>query len=69
MKIARTKVGKTIFYAALVLFFILHLYYITAPPNGYHVWRESDTAAVTLNYYQDAQPFLAPKTNELGSSA
>jgi len=69
MKIARTKVGKTIFYAALVLFFILHLYYITAPPNGYHVWRESDTAVVTLNYYQDAQPFLAPKTNELGSSA
>ena len=34
MKIERTKAGKVIFYTALVLFFILHLYYITAPPNG-----------------------------------
>ncbi|MFZ5980572.1 MAG: ArnT family glycosyltransferase [Candidatus Zixiibacteriota bacterium] len=69
MSSERTGAGYVIFYAALVLFFTLHLYYVTAPPNGYHVWRESDTAAVTLNYYQDAQPFLAPRTNELGSSS
>ena len=69
MELQRTRAGKFIFYAALVLFFVLHLYYITAPPNGYHIWRESDTAVVTLNNYQDAQPFLTPKTNELGSSA
>jgi hypothetical protein len=55
--------------AALVLFLASHIFYITAPPNGYHKWRESDTASVTLNYYQDKLPFLTPRTNELSSSA
>jgi len=68
MEHLRTGASRVIFYAALVLFFILHLYNITAPPNGYHKWRESDTASVTLNYYQDNLPFLTPRTNELSSS-
>jgi 4-amino-4-deoxy-L-arabinose transferase-like glycosyltransferase len=55
--------------AALLLFVIMHLYYINAPPNGYHQWRESDTAAVSLNYYQENLPFLTPRTMELESSS
>lgn len=54
---------------ALVLFFLFHLYQISAPPNGYHNWRESDTAAVILNYFQDDLPLLTPRTNELASSS
>lgn len=68
MDFSQTRTSRIIFYAALVFFIVLHLYYITAPPNGYHKWRESDTASVTLNYYQDSLSFLTPRTNELSSS-
>ena len=64
----RTGAARIILLATLVLFFVLHLFYISAPPNGYHIWLESDTAAVTLNYYQDNLPFLTPRTHELSSS-
>ena len=35
--------------AILIIFAVLHIYRLTAPPNGYHKWRESDTAAVIQN--------------------
>ena len=53
----------------IVVYALLHLYQITAPPNGYHIWRESDTAVVALNYYQFDLPLLQPATNELSSMA
>ncbi len=53
----------------IALFGLLHLYNITAPPNGYHAWRESDTAVVALNYFQFDRPLLSPMTNELHSMA
>lgn len=56
-------------YGALILFALLHLYRVSAPPNGYHQWRESDTAAVILNFYQENHSPLVPLTNELKSSA
>ena len=55
--------------AAFFLFVLMHLYNINAPPNGYHQWRESDTAAVSLNYYQENLPFLTPRAMELESSS
>lgn len=51
------------------MFFVLHLYNITAPPNGYHQWRESDTAAVMLNYYQEDANFLHPRCNQRGATS
>ncbi len=48
------------------IFFILHLYNIAAPPNGYHQWRESDTAAISLNYFQEDMNFLHPRVNQRG---
>ena len=56
-------------YAALAVFFVLHLYNVTAPPNGYHQWRESDTAAVMLNYYQEDATFLYPRCNQRGATS
>ncbi|UCD63212.1 MAG: glycosyltransferase family 39 protein [Candidatus Zixiibacteriota bacterium] len=57
------------FWSALVVFFALHLYKLSAPPNGYHQWRESDTAAVILNYYQEDMNFLHPRINQRGASS
>jgi len=54
---------------AIGLYFIAHLYYLSAPPNGYHHWRESDTAAVILNYYQEGMNFLEPRVNQRGSTS
>lgn len=68
MILKRIKAESVIYYTALILFFVLHLYRLTAPPNGYHKWRESDTAAVNLNYIQDDLSFSNPRTNELDAS-
>lgn len=53
---------------AIVGFCLTHLYRLDAPPNGYHQWRESDTAAITLNYYQEDMNFLHPRVNQRGDS-
>ncbi len=58
-----------ILYCAIGLFFLLHLYRITAPPNGYHQWRESDTAAVALNYYEEGMNFFEPHVNQRGATS
>ena len=50
----------------MIIFFLLHFYKLTLPPNGYHHWRESDTAAVSLNYYQEDMNFLHPRINQRG---
>lgn len=42
--------GK-ILIALLIIYLFTHLYKITDPPNGYHAWRESDTAAVAEAFY------------------
>ncbi|MCH7878467.1 MAG: glycosyltransferase family 39 protein [candidate division Zixibacteria bacterium] len=54
---------------ALSLFALAHLYQISAPPNGYHQWRESDTAAVALNYSQEDFNILRPRINQRGAGS
>jgi len=54
---------------AIGVFFLMHLYRLTAPPNGYHHWRESDTAAVILNYFQEGMNFLEPRVNQRGTTS
>lgn len=61
--------ARLLFYSALVLFFVLHLYRLNAPPNGYHQWRESDTAAIAMNYYQEDMTFLQPRVNQRGAGS
>ena len=60
---------RLLFYSALVLFVVLHLYQLNAPPNGYHQWRESDTAAIAMNYYQEDMTFLQPRVNQRGAGS
>jgi len=59
---------RLILLIGIVIFVGGHLYQISAPPNGYHQWRESDTAAVALNYYQEDFSFLTPRINQRGST-
>jgi len=58
--------NRYILYTGLLVFFLLHLYRLNAPPNGYHQWRESDTAAITLNYFQEDADFFHPRCNQRG---
>lgn len=58
-----------ILFVGLLIFGIAHLYFINAPPNGYHRWRESDTAAVILNYFQEDMSFLEPRINQRGDTS
>src|SRR5688500_12663916 len=52
--------------AILVAFVLVHLVGIDAPPNGFHVWRESDTATVAENFATEAMDFRAPRINMRG---
>jgi len=63
----QNKKNRHILYAGLLVFFLLHLYRLNAPPNGYHQWRESDTAAITLNYFQEDVNFFQPRCNQRGA--
>ncbi|HEX2896870.1 MAG TPA: glycosyltransferase family 39 protein [candidate division Zixibacteria bacterium] len=57
---------RLVLIAAIAIFIVLHIYHINEPPNGYHQWRESDTAAIILNYYQEDANFLHQRCNQRG---
>lgn len=59
---------RALIWSALVIYALLHLYQLNAPPNGYHMWRESDTAAVAMNYFQEDMNFLHPRVNQRGAT-
>jgi len=37
------------------------------PPQSIHMWRQCDCLSVTLNYYQDKNPFFKPSFHNLGN--
>lgn len=51
----------TLLIALLILYFLTHLYKISDPPNGYHAWRESDTAAVAEAFYKETKNIFQPR--------
>jgi len=50
-----------------LLLICLHLPYLNDGPNGYHRWREADTATVAENYATENGDFLAPRINQRGT--
>lgn len=52
--------------AVIVIFLALHLYGLDLPPNGFHTWREVDTATVIENYSRVSMNFFEPRVNVLG---
>ncbi len=63
------RTDKFILIAAIAIFVLLHIYQINSPPNGYHQWRESDTAAIILNYYQEDANFMHQRCNQRGANS
>lgn len=62
-------IDKYFFGAAILIFVFMHLHFINAPPNGYHQWRESDTSAIILNFYQEDANFLQQRCNQRGDGS
>ncbi len=44
----------------------LRLYKITSPLYDWNAWRQTETAAIAMNYYQDNVPFLYPEIDWVG---
>ena len=63
------QIDKYFFGAAILIFVFMHLHFINAPPNGYHQWRESDTSAIILNFYQEDANFLHQRCNQRGAGS
>ena len=63
------KEHRLLLWAAVVVYAACHFYYVTAPPNGYHHWRESDTMSITANYYFEDMDFLKPRVNQRGNTS
>ncbi len=56
-----------IFYL-LVLTFIVRIYNIMSPLIGNHSWRQTDTAAIARNYYENGYKFSYPQIDWGGNS-
>jgi hypothetical protein len=52
---------QNILIVLLLIYFFTHLYKISDPPNGYHAWRESDTAAVAEAFYKETKNIFQPR--------
>ncbi len=55
----------------ILLFLVIAVIYsypsiLTKPPQSIHMWRQCDCLSITLNYYQDNNPFLEPSMSNLG---
>jgi 4-amino-4-deoxy-L-arabinose transferase-like glycosyltransferase len=54
--------NRIIFYI-LLLALLLRLYHITFPVSGWHSWRQSDTAAIARNFYENGYKLLYPQVD------
>jgi 4-amino-4-deoxy-L-arabinose transferase-like glycosyltransferase len=52
--------------AIIAAFCLSHLPLLSAPPNGFHRWRESDTATVAENFTLEGMHFLEPSVDMRG---
>jgi len=63
------KLSKWIFFLLLIVFSLIYNYQniLFLAPQSLHQWRQADCLSITLNYYQDHNPFLQPAIHNLGS--
>lgn len=52
----------------ILLFAMLHLFRISDGPNGFHKWREADTASVSRNFFTETSDFFSPRIDVRGNS-
>jgi|GEM_PF-5073679 hypothetical protein len=62
--------NKTTYYRSLALILLLtgliRLYGVTNPLYDMNYWRQTETAALALNYFEDHLPFLYPEVDWIG---
>jgi len=46
-----------------VLYFISHVFFITLPPKGTHVWRQCNTSAVARNFVEEDMNIFKPRVD------
>ncbi len=63
------KYSKWIFTFLLLSFSFVYNYQdiLFKSPQSVHLWRQCDCLSITLNYYQDNNPFFEPSIHNLGS--
>lgn len=54
-------------YLILLLTFLTRIINITSPVIGWHSWRQSDTASIARNFYENGHNILYPQINWGGS--
>ena len=65
-KMKKIIIGNWIAASVLSLFFVAHLYKITAPPVDEHSWRQTDTAGVSRNFTNESANILFPRVDGRG---
>ncbi len=62
------KFSVPIFFILILLFSVLYNYHeiLFLRTQGIHHWRQCDCLSITMNYYQDKNPFLEPAVHFLG---
>ena len=46
-----------------VMYFISHIFFITLPPKGTHVWRQCNTSAVARNFVEEDMNIFKPRVD------
>ena len=62
------KYSKWIFIVLFIIMSIVYNYHniLFKSPQSIHRWRQCDCLSITMNYYQDNNPFLEPSVHYLG---
>ena len=62
------KYSKWIFVVLFIIMSIVYNYHniLFKSPQSNHLWRQCDCLSITMNYYQDNNPFLEPSVHYLG---
>lgn len=53
--------------ALIFVFAVLHVFRIADGPNGFHKWRETDTASVSRNFFTETTNILSPRVDVRGA--
>jgi hypothetical protein len=56
-------------YIILFITLAVRLYHINFPVLGWHSWRQSDTASIARNFYENGFNILYPQVNWAGQGA
>lgn len=64
------KYSKWVFTFLFLLFSLIYNYHhiLFKSPQSNHLWRQCDCLSITMNYYQDNNPFLEPSVHYLGGN-